>query len=153
MTSLQNKIQLFNKPNVNADEQMKTQAKKAKFLSKLSKFENLNSKPEEKPSKAEVSKKTRIFESDGTTDEAKEKERELRKQSFKLIKQQFDKTDDKEHLLESDSSGFGSIEDISTPKGSDSIEPTSSSPTTGQDKTLDDLAEQTAEVIISSNDE
>ena len=38
------------------------QAKKAKFLAKLSKFENLNIKPEEKPSKAEVSKKAKMFE-------------------------------------------------------------------------------------------
>ena len=37
--------------------------KKAKFLSKLSKFENFEKKAEEKPSKAEVAKKTKIFES------------------------------------------------------------------------------------------
>ena len=37
--------------------------KKAKFLSKLSKFENIEKSSEEKPSKAEVAKKTKMFES------------------------------------------------------------------------------------------
>eukprot|EP00088_Acartia_fossae_P047576 TRINITY_DN5159_c0_g2_i3.p1 TRINITY_DN5159_c0_g2~~TRINITY_DN5159_c0_g2_i3.p1 ORF type:complete len:181 (-),score=51.70 TRINITY_DN5159_c0_g2_i3:84-626(-) len=112
MTSLQSKIQMFNKPNINADEEMKIQAKKAKFLAKLSKFENLNTKPEEKPSKAEVSKKAKMFETGQTVEEDDMKERELRKLSFDLIKQQFEGSE--ETLQESDSSGFGSIEDISS---------------------------------------
>ena len=38
------------------------QKAKAKFRSKLSKFENINAPAEDKPSKAEVFKKAKIFE-------------------------------------------------------------------------------------------
>ena len=43
----QTRINIFNKPNINEEEQRKSQIKKAKFNAKLSKFEKLNSEMKE----------------------------------------------------------------------------------------------------------
>jgi len=151
MATLQNKIQLFNKPNVNTGEEMKSQMKKAKFLSKLSKFENIEKSSEEKPSKAEVAKKTKMFESGPKPDVDEEMEKEIRKQSFQIIKQQFEaEKEEKENSLESDSSGFGSIEDISS-KGSETNEPAPS--IQEQEHPIEDLVEKTSEVTLTNEDD
>jgi len=131
---------MFNKPNVDVEAERKDQVKKAKFLSRLSKFENLNTKQEEerKVSKAEVLKKAKFFETGAEEDtaqrEKEEKEKEQRKMSFDLIKQQFES---EETLQQSDSSGFGSIEDIGS---------TISTDTTTSTQPLDNLEEATEEV-------
>jgi len=92
--SVQNKISIFNKPNIDETEVMKNQIKKAKFLAKLSKFENMNdaeeqSKPRKKSSS--VLRSVEAIENADKADELEQKklEEEQRKLSFEQIKGQF----------------------------------------------------------------
>ena len=81
---------MFNKPQINEDELRKTQMKKAKFLAKLSKFQNFE-KTEENPRKiSDVKKRAEIFEkAEDCVDKAEEEAERERKSSFQRIKGQF----------------------------------------------------------------
>jgi len=95
--SVQTKIGMFNKPKVDELQVAKDQVKKAKFLSKLSKFENLNIstatgvKEAVSRRKSEVQKKIEDIEVAGDKDlhDQKEREEEERKLSFEKIKGHF----------------------------------------------------------------
>jgi len=114
--SLQNKINLFNKPNINEEEERKNQMKKAKFRAKLSKFENLQDQGLNGPNgpngqrrrSSEVLTRVKLIELTNVKNEISQEEqqaideRENRKVLFQRIKDQFNQQQESENKIQSD---------------------------------------------------
>jgi len=103
--SLKEKINSFNKPEVNEDEEKEKQRKKASYNAKIAKFESKVAKPA-KSSAAKI--KARMFEDMGGQKE-REKEAEIRKEDFKKKKEIFN---DEIIVLEESTGGCSEVSKI-----------------------------------------
>ena len=88
MILLQERISVFNKPNINEDELMKLQRKKASFNSKCAKFEKVEGKEPLAKKDSLAKQKAKMFE-DFENFAVNEKEAKERKEEFERKKELF----------------------------------------------------------------